>query len=110
MGQSHLYMFPVDYMSIQGSLVLDILSLWLCLPVDLWGVWIILNTILIIYQAIFKLVTKELSSSVIHNCYWPWIPDQPCIFHQVHDRNHFIFRALRYFKTTYYGVYNCNDF
>ena len=29
MGQRHLYMLYAGYMSVQGSLILDVLSLWL---------------------------------------------------------------------------------
>ena len=32
MGQRHLHMFPVDYMCLQGSLVLYVFSLLLCSP------------------------------------------------------------------------------
>ena len=37
MGQSHLHMFPVYYIYIQGSLVLYVFSLWFCSPVDSQG-------------------------------------------------------------------------
>ena len=35
MGMRHLHMFIVDYMYVQGSLIIDTSSLWLRLPVGL---------------------------------------------------------------------------
>ena len=66
-------MFLVDYMYAKGSLIFDLVSIWLRSNVDSWGRQI---TIFIFHPDIFKLVTKELSSSVIHDFYWPYIPDQ----------------------------------
>ena len=37
MGQRHLHMFPVYYMYVQDSVVLDVLFLWLRFPVDSLG-------------------------------------------------------------------------
>ena len=37
MCQRHLHMFHVGHMFVQGSLVLDVLSPWLRLPVYSWS-------------------------------------------------------------------------
>ena len=37
MGPHHINMFLVDYMYIQGSLILDVLSILLISPVGFWG-------------------------------------------------------------------------
>ena len=51
MGQRHLHMFRVGYTCVQGSLVLDVVSLLLRSPEGSWGgVWLSLNTILLFYQ------------------------------------------------------------
>ena len=49
---------------------------FVCLRVS-WKISLSLNTIFIFYQAMFKLVTKELSSVLIHDLYWPCILDHP---------------------------------
>ena len=33
MGKCHLHVFPIDYMCVQGYLVLDVFFLLMCLPV-----------------------------------------------------------------------------
>ena len=74
------------------------------------GIWLSLNTVFIFYCSILKLVTKELSSLVIHDLYWPWIPDQPRSFYQLRDHHQFIVAVLRNSKPPGDGVYHCNGF
>ena len=74
------------------------------------GIWLSLNTILILYKATFKLFTKEFSSLVRHDFYYPWIPDQLHSFYQVRNNHHFLVAVLRYFKPPGFRVYNCNGF
>ena len=58
MVQCRLNMFHVGYMSVQGSILLDVLSLWLSMPVGSRGNWLSLNSTFLFYQAILKLVTQ----------------------------------------------------
>ena len=58
MGPRHLHMFLVYFMYVQDYLILDVFSLCLHFPIGSRGGMFSLNTIFILYQAIFKLVTE----------------------------------------------------
>ena len=74
------------------------------------GSWISINTTFIFYQAVFKLVTKEFSSSVIRDLYWLWILEQPHSLYQVCECHQFLVTVLRHFKPPGDGVYHFNGF
>ena len=75
-----------------------------------WGSRSSLNNKFVFYQDIFNLVTEGLSSSVIRDLYWPWIPHQPRSFYQVRDLHRFLVDLLRYLKPSGDGVYHSNGF
>ena len=62
------------------------------------------------YIKIFKLVTKEFSSLVIRDIYFPWMPYQSRSFHQFCDLRYFLVAVFCYFRPPSYGVYHCNSF
>ena len=70
-GKRHLFMFPVDFMRVQDSVVLDVFLLQFHSPAGSLWTQFSLNTIFVLYQDIFKLVTRELSSLVIRDLYYP---------------------------------------
>ena len=72
---------------------MDSLYSYVCLHIT-GGIWLSLDSILLFYQAIFKLVTKEFSSLVIHDFYWTWVTDQPRSFYQVINRHQFLIVVL----------------
>ena len=83
MGHNNLNMFTIDYRRVQDSLVIDVLFIWLHVPVDSRGIIFCLNTIFLFYQTNFKLMPDEFPSSVIRDFHWPWILDHPHSFYQV---------------------------
>ena len=96
------------YTLLQGSLVLNLFSSMIFFTCGLSEE---AGLVLIPYSfsiKLFKIVTKELSSLIIHDFYWAWILDQPHSFHQVHDCHSFLVALLCYFRPLSYEVYHCN--
>ena len=54
MGQHHINMFPVDYMYVQDSLVLEVLFIWLRSPVDSLGNQVWYQFYILILSSYFK--------------------------------------------------------
>ena len=61
-------------------------------------------------KLLLKIVTEELSSSVIHDFYWPRISDQLRSFCQFYNRHFFLFVILCYFKSPGMGFIIVTDF
>ena len=71
------------------------LYVWIFLWIP-WEIIFSFNPILLFCKYTFKLVTTELSSTVICDSYWPWIFDQPHSFYLVSNFYCFLIIILRY--------------
>ena len=80
---------------------------WLWIPSE---IRFSLNSIILFYQANFKLVTKEFYPSFMRDSYWPCIYDQTRSFCQVFNRDCFLVVILSYFKPLGCRVYHYNRF